>query len=146
MFAWLRAWTVPILFLAFVAAELAAAFIPALRMRTLTRAVVTYLPWSITAAVVAWLVAWLPGHFTDNYRRTTMPRLFTAQYAKFWVALAAAVLTAAQTALPLTTTEHSWVAVVLAVLGAAGVVRVPNAPAPDPNTPRVLPSPPKGMS
>lgn len=69
MVAWLRAWTVAGLFLAWLVAELLAAFVPALRMRTLTRTVVDLLPYAVTAALVGWLVTWLPGHFAINYKR-----------------------------------------------------------------------------
>jgi hypothetical protein len=52
------------------------------------------------------------------------------QYAKAIAAALSAGLTAAQTALPMSSTAHGWVTVALAVAGLVAVYSVPNAPAP----------------
>lgn len=51
------------------------------------------------------------------------------QYAKALAAAGVAGLTAAQTAIPMSTAAHGWVTVALAVAGAVAVWWVPNAPA-----------------
>lgn len=52
------------------------------------------------------------------------------KYRKAIMAAIVAGLIAMQSLLPLTTTEHSWISIVLAVLGALGVYQVPNEPMP----------------
>jgi peptidoglycan/LPS O-acetylase OafA/YrhL len=52
-----------------------------------------------------------------------------AECAKACVAVGTAALVAVQALIPMSPTEHGWVAVALAGLGAAAVYRVPNAPA-----------------
>lgn len=52
------------------------------------------------------------------------------KYAKALVAAGTAGLLAAQTAIPMSTTDHGWVTVILAALGALAVYQVPNAPQP----------------
>jgi hypothetical protein len=50
------------------------------------------------------------------------------RYAKAIVAVLGAVLTTAQTAVPMSQTAHGWVTVALAGVTAAAVYVVPNAP------------------
>ena len=50
------------------------------------------------------------------------------KYAKAVVAIAAAGTIAAQNALPLNDIQHAWLAVAVAVLGAAAVYLTPNKP------------------
>jgi hypothetical protein len=84
-------------------------------------------PRPVTMWAVGLLVAWLPAHFVWAYRReASRGGGVVTKYAKAIVAILFAGLTAAQTALPMSDTAHSYVAVALALLGAAGVYLVPN--------------------
>lgn len=55
-----------------------------------------------------------------------------SKYRKALVAVAAAALTAAQSAVHMSDSAHAWVTVALAALGAAGVFLTPNAAPADP--------------
>lgn len=57
------------------------------------------------------------------------------KYAKGIAAVLTAGLIAVQNAFPLTTQQHAWVTIILALLGSVAVYQVPNAPA-DPTTAR----------
>lgn len=72
----MRKWLIVILSVAWLIWELLAAFVPSLHAWPLTQIIVTYVPAPITALAVAALVAWLPRHFADNYKKrkgTTVP-------------------------------------------------------------------------
>jgi hypothetical protein len=108
----------------------------------LTKVLVTYLPIWLYMPAALLLAVWLPWHLWSN-RRNAAQGGSPMKYAKALVAVAIAALTAAQTALPLNDQQHTWVTVVLAVLGAVAVYAVPNKQ-PDPSAVRTLPTPPAG--
>lgn len=54
------------------------------------------------------------------------------RYAKFIVAVITAALVAAQTAVTMSDTAHSWITVALSTLGAIAVYAVPNVAPPVP--------------
>lgn len=51
------------------------------------------------------------------------------KYAKFWIAIATAALTGVVGILPVDSTATQWIILVLTVLGAFAVLRVPNSSA-----------------
>jgi hypothetical protein len=63
-----RKWLIVVLSLTWLAWELIAAFDSNSHTWPLTRVIVAYVPWPVTALAIAVLIAWLPLHFAAAYR------------------------------------------------------------------------------
>jgi hypothetical protein len=84
---------VGVLFLAWLAAEVAYIVDNDPDTWPLTKIVVTYVPWPILAAVLAWFVAWITPHFAAAYRKEGKTMSFKFEPVK-WMTVTLGVLVA----------------------------------------------------